>query len=136
MITLRNNLERAVPLVNLFVGVANTALSFLPRLTPTNARNPNNFGFSPMRRDTYVCFPVTRADDRGTHAEKKGPLFHVNCAKVAEERARLGEDAMGWCRKGKFQQCPLSSTLNGLLNRYLLSQERKSRRELSWDGFP
>ena len=31
--------------------------------------------------------PLT--DDRGTHAEKKGPLHYVNSAKVGEERVRL-----------------------------------------------
>lgn len=55
-------------------------------------------------RETYVCSPVTRADDRGTHAEKKGPLYDVKPLRSAEEEVRLGEGAMGWYRKGKFQR--------------------------------
>ncbi len=37
MIMGRDNLGRAVPLDNFFVGAANTAHSLLPRLAPTNA---------------------------------------------------------------------------------------------------
>jgi len=49
-IGVRNNLGRAVPLVNLFVGVANTAQPELNRLTPTNARLSKHFEFLAIGR--------------------------------------------------------------------------------------
>jgi hypothetical protein len=37
---------------------------------------------------------------------KNGPLLYVNLNNSEEEKVRLGEDEMGWCRKDKFQQFP------------------------------
>jgi hypothetical protein len=91
--------------------------------------NLPQFEFCRARSRPTSAFSLLLTDDRGTHAEKKGPLQCVNCERSAEEKVRLGEGAMGWCRKGKFQQSLLSPTPNGWLTRYLPSQERLSRRE-------
>jgi hypothetical protein len=53
--------------------------------TPANASSLYNSELL-MDRETYVCFPVTRAEDRGTPSEKKGPLQHVNPIRSGEEK--------------------------------------------------
>jgi hypothetical protein len=91
-------------------------------------------------RETYACFPL-RADDRGTHAEKKGPLFHVKPHRVCgrEGKAEGRTDTTG---------AVLLTPDNGLvrkvnpairlwsykplqLNSYLLSQDVANRREFT-----
>lgn len=42
-------------------------------------------------RETYVCSQLTLTDDRGTHAEKKGPLHYVDLDRSEEDRKRLAK---------------------------------------------
>jgi hypothetical protein len=117
MISVRNNLGRAVQLVNLLAEIAAAAQPDLPRLISANASSPQQF--EPfLCRDTYVCSRWTfyaahdggyrrglvhqlpsvlrpvcsterpATDDPGTHAAKKGPVYYVDSAKVREEKAR------------------------------------------------
>lgn len=109
------------------VGVAVISFAVDPAYGPSTDQRRNDS--QPTIRivcplpETYVCFPVTRADDRGTHSEKKGPLLHVNPAKVREEKARLAEEGMGWYRKGKLQHTASIFHDPWHLKRYLLSQD-------------
>ena len=48
-----------------------------------------------IRRETHVCSQRRLTDDRGTHAEKKGPLQYVNRAKSTEDRKGWGNPGNG-----------------------------------------
>ena len=43
-----------------------------------------------VARETYVCSQLKLTDDRGTHAEKKGPLLYVDLVRSEEDRKGLG----------------------------------------------
>ena len=86
----------------------------LKMFSPRSNGSHSQFERFPIGRETYVCFPVIRADDRGTHAEKKGPLQYVNPRRSGEESERLGEDEMGRSQstKDKFRRIQSSVHVN------------------------
>jgi hypothetical protein len=76
------------PSVNFLVGVAGAQA---PKSSPRLNAIHSQFERVPIRRETYVYSLLTETDDRGTHAEKKGPLLYVNLDR-SEEESRGGRN--------------------------------------------
>jgi hypothetical protein len=58
--------------------------------------SPSQFETVAVCRETYALLsPVTETDDRGTHAEKKGPLHYVNLDRSEERKVRLANRGNG-----------------------------------------
>jgi hypothetical protein len=105
MLMARDNLERVARWFNPSPGHQHHPILLVN--DPANARPfSKQFEFDLMRWDTYVCLPRLRAvaSRHSLLPGKNGPLLYVNSAKVGEEKVRLGEGAMGWCRKDKLQR--------------------------------
>jgi hypothetical protein len=69
--------------------------------------HPKKSGFSLMADlRLFSAFGLTVASRQGAFPKNNGPQIYVNPIWSREEKVRLGEDEMGWCRKDKFQQFP------------------------------
>lgn len=113
------------------------ALRRVSRLRETESLDPSNdiilSQFEPVAvcRETYVCSQPPLTDDRGTHAEKKGPLHCDNSDRSRGERARL-RDGRQWAGSERVNSGDTAFNLHALMARSTRTDSLKrqmSRRE-------